>query len=928
MSHVTEFRVLGPIEAVRDGTPVLLGGRRQRALLALLLLDPGRPVANDRLVDELWQGRPPAGAATTLRAYASKLRSVLGADASLARSGNGYVLDIEPARVDSHRFEQLAEDGRTALARGATGRAAEQLRAAVALWRGRPFDGVGEDGALRVEADRLEQLRLLALEDRIEADLALGLSDALADELEALVREHPYRERLWRQLMLALYRADRQADALAAYRRARSLLDEELGLEPSEELQRLEHAILRHEVPPARPPEERHNLPAATTSFIGRESELAEVGRLLAQTRMLTLTGVGGVGKTRLALAAAGRALPDFAEVAFVDLSALTEPELMSRHVASVLDVSEADEPLHELLAVRLREVELLLVLDNCEHVRDACADLAGALLAACPRLRVLATSREVLGVPGETDYSVPPLGLPGADAGEDELRSAEAVRLLLARARSARPQLEEDASALASAARIARDLDGLPLALELAAARAKVLSLDDIAARLGDRFRFLVSWRRLTAARHRTLEAAMDWSYELLADDERALLAHLSVFAGGFTLPAVAAVCLADDDARALELVDRLVNASLVIADAPAGGTRYRLLETVRQYAAERLDENGADADEARRAHACFFAGIVEAPEARSAFADAIDTIDREQENFRAAIDTAAIQGDAHLELRLVGGLWSYWSNRGQVREGRARIDAALDRRQAVRGDVLARALNGGAALAFTQGDYDRARLLATEALAEASAGAAETELLLAHNLVGLAAMRLGAHAEARRHLEARVALATELGREPDARAATMNLGVLALEAGELDAAVPLFEEVLAYDRLHSPGGGFAALNLAQARYRLGDFPGAGACFEEARVSFVAAGFRAHIGHALQGLAAVAARAGDPEETARLLGRANALVADIGLTTDDFDQSLVAEAEEYARGALGDERFSTAFDDGLQAQAAVLRPV
>ncbi len=591
-----EFRVLGPIEVDRDGVAVALGGPRQHVLLALLLVAAPQPVPIDRLADELWHGEPPDGASTTLRAYVSKLRTVLGDGAAIRSSAGGYALDADGHHVDAARFERLAREGHEALERGATRAAATRLRQALDLWRGPPFAGVGEDGALLVEAQRLDDLRLSAFEDRIEADLALGQDAELVDELERLVRDNPYRERLWRHLMLALYRAERQTDALAAYRRARSLLADELGLEPGEELQRLEQSILRHEVPAARPPEERHNLPAQVSSFVGRETELADIARLLGTSRLLTLTGVGGVGKTRLALEAAGRALDDSPDGVFlVDLSALTEPALVVRQVATALGVREqADAPLAEQLVARLRDADLLIVLDNCEHVREACAELCGRLLESCPRLRVLGTSRDTLGVPGEVDYPVPPLPVPSTEADLDELRASDAVRLFLARAGEAQPRRAEVPGAVPMAARICRDLDGLPLAIELAAARAKAFSFEEIASRLDDRFQFLISWRRLAPARHRTLRAAMDWSYELLSDEERTLLDRLSVFVGGFTLADVADVCLDGLDAGADDLVGRLVDASLVVPEERDVGTRYRLLETVRQYAGELLETRG----------------------------------------------------------------------------------------------------------------------------------------------------------------------------------------------------------------------------------------------------------------------------------------------------------------------------------------------
>lgn len=461
------------------------------------------------------------------------------------------------------------------------------------LWRGQPFAGIAEDGAFLAEATRLQELRLHALEARFEADIELDRSPEIIDELEVLLAEHPFRERLWRQLMLALYRTGRQADALAAYHRARSALDEQLGIEPGAELRELEAAILRQEVPDA---EERRQpgrgLPVSLTSFVGRTRELDDVRTLLQRARLVTLVGVGGVGKTRLALEAARRALEGAVDaVAFVDLAALSDAALVPAHVAAAVGVREVpgQEPT-AAVAERVHATDFLLVLDNCEHVRAAVASLAHTLLEASADLRILATSREVLDVAGEAPYPVAPLALPDASDDPGAVRESEAVRLLLDRATLTRHDLRVDDAAWATAARICRELDGLPLAIELAAARAKALSLDEIAEKLRDRFQFLVSWRRLSAARHRTLREAMDWSYELLAPDEQRLLARLSVFPAGATLASIAAVCLASDEDEAGRLIERLADASLVVPLDDPLGTRYRLLETVRQYAAERL--------------------------------------------------------------------------------------------------------------------------------------------------------------------------------------------------------------------------------------------------------------------------------------------------------------------------------------------------
>lgn len=921
-----EFRVLGPIEVVRDGSPVALGGPRQRVLLALLLVDAPRPVPIDRLADELWHGEPPDGASTTLRAYVSKLRTVLGADAAITSSAAGYALGVEGDTVDAARFERLAREGHEALQRGAARSAASRLHKAIGLWRGHPFAGVSDEGALRMEAKRLEDLRLLAFEDRIEADLALGQDAELVDELEGLVHEYPYRERLWHQLMLALYRAERQTDALAAYRRARGLLDEELGLEPGEELQRLEQSILRHEVPAARPPEERHNLPAPVSSFIGRETELADIDRLLTTGRLLTLSGVGGVGKTRLAIEAARRALGEWPDGVFlVDLSALTEPTLVARQVVSALGIQEQpDGQLAEQLLARLRDADLLIVLDNCEHLRQACAELCGRLLGSCPRLRVLATSRETLGVPGEVDYPVPPLPVPSPEADLDELRASEAVRLFLARASEVHPQRSEVLEAVSTVARICRDLDGLPLAIELAAARAKAFSLEEIASRLDDRFQFLVSWRRLSPARHRTLRAAMDWSYELLSDDERTLLDRMAVFAGGCTLAAAAAVCLDGLDAGAVDLVGRLVEASLIVPEERDGETRYRLLETLRQYAAEQLESHGETAA-VRRRHAVHFLTVAESAQIRGAGQRrGLRQLDADVDNMRAAAEFAIASGDVDTEIRLAAALWPYWHVRGHLVEGRDRLEATIAREAAAASGAYTRAVFGAGILAWSVGDYPRARVLAKELLTSASATDSRSDEHAAYKLLSHVALRERDFAGAERYSKRTLALARKLESDPDVSTAQLNLAVVYLDWGKTEAAIPMLEDVLAYNRRNgiAEGAGFALLNLGEADYHLGEYGRARARFEDARTAFASVGFKAHVGHALTGLAGVEASSGHHEEAARLLGRADAVLAEVGASKDDFDPTLAAKVKMEARARLGEDGFLAAYEEGRRAES------
>jgi predicted ATPase len=667
---------------LRDGAQIDIGGARAETLLALLALRAGSAVSADSLIDELWAGEPPEGASTTLRSYVSRLRNALGHSVPIERVSAGYVLHAAQDSVDSHRFEALIRDGVALLDRRRPRRAADVLRAALALWRGAPFAGLHGDGAFLPERVRLEELRLHALEARFEAELQLGRAAEIVDELESLVAEHPFREGLWRQLMLALYRAGRQADALAAYHRARVALDEQLGIEPGEGLRALEVAILRQEVPIAGP---RHqvdasSLPVPLTSFIGRARELDEILSVLQRARLVTLVGVGGVGKTRLAMEVARRALDDIADgIAFVDLAALSDPALLPAHVAASLGVREPPGP--ELAAAVVEHVastDFLLVLDNCEHLRAATASFARTLLESSAELRILATSREILDVAGEAPYPVAPLALPASPDDREGVRESDAVRLLLDRASMTRYDLRIDDAAYDTAARICRELDGLPLAIELAAARTKALSLDEIAERLRDRFRFLVSWRRLSAARHRTLREAMDWSYELLAPDEQRLLSRMSVFPAGATLASVAAVCQDGDEEEASRLIERLADASLIVPLASDHGTRYRLLETVRQYAAERLSEQ--EAAEMRGRHAQRIRTIAEstnlALEGTGSAMD-FDLARTEMPSIRAAIQWAA-EVDPSLGLEIACPLERYWVT-NHAREGVAVFTSLL---------------------------------------------------------------------------------------------------------------------------------------------------------------------------------------------------------------------------------------------------------
>lgn len=747
----------------------------QRALLGLLLLEPGRTVPSDRLIDELWHGDPPARAEATLRSYVSRLRS---AGVAVDGGRGGYAVDAQADDIDACVFERLARDGREALARGAAGLAQERLRAALALWRGDALSGVADDGALAAEALRLEELRLACLADRIDADLELGRHRDVVPELQALVAAEPLRERLRRQLILALYRDGRQSDALAAYQDARRVLDETLGLEPSVELKNLERAILRHEVHAVAPAPVTHNLPEPATSFVGRDRQLVEVTELLRAHRLVTLTGVGGSGKTRLALETARRQVDAWtAGVWLVDLTALADPVLVPGAVAAAVAQTDADA-----LVDRVRTKELLVVLDNCEHVVDACATLVEELLHAAPNVRVLATSRVPLRVEAEVEYALEPLA------------QEAAVQLFRDRAAAVRRNLaDEDAIS-----EICAELDGLPLAIELAAARAKALSLAEIAARLDDRLRFLRAWRRVADPRHQTLERTMDWSYDLLEPDEQRLLRRLAAFAGGMTLDAIADVCADGDADTALELVARLVDASLVRVE-PGRPTRYVLLETVRQYAAAKF-VGDPDEQDVRRAHAEHFLRVAESAnlsiDALGRGPQRPEIVLREQHNIRAALDWLA-ETDPETGLRLMVLIENFWVTQA-LSEGIRRYEHLLSRARHVDVHLLASATRDYAALhdVLQRADealalYERSRGLFAEA--GDPIGVANLDFRL-----GICAGLVGDFDRARHLWEQCLATFTQLDDQIGRIQALGNLGGYELDFGDFARGRAMVEEAL----------------------------------------------------------------------------------------------------------------------------------
>ena len=670
-----QFRLLGPLQMVVDGETRSLSSPGEKAVLALLLLAAGRVLTREMLVDALWGDDPPANPANALQGRISRLRHALegiGVPGTLvAAQGPGYVAAVDRDQVDAHRFAGLVQQAR---ASAGNPKAASRLYTeALDLWRGPALADFATEPWAAGEAARLEELRLAATEERIDLHLNSGRHADLVDELETLATAHPLRERLHAQLMLALYRSGRQADALAAFRRLQRTLDHELGLDPSEELRDLEQGILRQDprlrAPARELPATLTNLPVRVTSFVGREGERAQLSALLAEHRLVSLTGPGGAGKTSLAVQVATDTADRFPDgVWLVRLAGVVDPATVTEVVAESIGAQRPVGAVLESLVGYLRDRSALVVLDNCEHLAQACAELAERLITSGPHLRLLGTSREPLRVPGEVQVAVPPLAVPPPHVDLDSVRDYSAVRLFLDRATAVNPALRVDPDAAEDIGRICRQLDGLPLALELAAARAATLPLAELAARLDHRFRLLTGGARTAEARQKTLRATVDWSHQLLTDPEKILFRRLSVFRGGWTIEAAEAVtsdqALLSDDV--LDLLGELVNRSLVYADTGEATGRFRMLETLREYAAERADDAG-ESDWLAANHAHHYAAFAETGQLglRGAGQNRwLQSLRHERSNIDAALlwCRSHVDTDPDLGLRLVAAMGWFW--------------------------------------------------------------------------------------------------------------------------------------------------------------------------------------------------------------------------------------------------------------------------
>ena len=694
-----QIGILGSFEVrADDGSYADVPGARLRALLVALALEPGHIVPKATLIDWIWGEHPPADAANALQRLVSRLRKALP-DGAVEGQTDGYRLRTEPDAVDAVRFERLLARAR----HEEDPRRLRLLREALALWRGPALQDVGlqESPAFDAAVARLERLRLAAIEDRFEAELSVGNGAELVAELTDLVAAHPVRERLAAALMRALVAAGRDTEALLAYQRTREALADALGVDPSPELSALHVALLRGELG-QREKTRKTNLRAELTSFVGKDADVAAVRELIAEHRLTTIIGPGGAGKTRLAAETARTLLGDGDlqdGTWLVELAPIRAEDDVAQAALAALGLRDAllggapnAEPTERLIAA-IRDRAALLVLDNCEHVIDSAAAFAHRVLGECQRLRILATSREPLGITGEALWPVEPLALPPSDASPAEIESAPAVRLLRDRAGAIRRDFTADARTLSTMARVCRALDGMPLAIELAAARLRTMSIDQLASRLDDRFSLLTSGSRTALPRHRTLRAVVDWSWELLSDAERMVLRRLSVFSGGASLEAAENVCVneAVKPAQVLELLTALVEKSLLVAGSNSNGNpnssgadapRYRMLGTIKEYAGQQLAAAG-ESDLARQAHLAYFIELTETAEPNLRRAEQLGwlaTLSAEHDNIGTAMRGALAAGEAQPAMRLAAGSGWYWWLAGHKTEGLELLTAAAD--------------------------------------------------------------------------------------------------------------------------------------------------------------------------------------------------------------------------------------------------------
>jgi len=910
--------------------------RKAASLIKLLALAPHHRLHREQMMDLLWPELDAEAAANNLHRTLHVARHALEPQAPAADSGylrlRGEQLELcpeVPLWVDVNAFEEAAATARHAREPGT-------YRAALDLYAGEFLPG---DRYAAWAQDRREGLRQTYLSLLSEMAVLHEEREDYGPAIEALrkvVAEEPAHEGAHAGLMRLYALAGRRDEALGQYERLREGLSRE-AREPNAASRRLHGEVLADRFPPTHPPRERptenangerrHNLPAARTSFVGREPELVEVKRALAMTRLLTLTGAGGSGKTRLALEVAkslAGAYPDGAWL--VELAGLSHPALVPGEVAEALEVREQPgRPLTVTLADSLRTKDLLLVVDNCEHLTDACAYLVDTLLKGCPRLRILATSREALGVAGEVNWRVHPLSFPDPRRSPtvDELSSYESTRLFLERARHRNPAFALSARNAWAVAQVCERLGGIPLAIELAAARVGTLSAEQICGRLEDSLKLLTMGNRTAPPRQQTLRGALDWSYELLSEPERKLFGRLSVFVGGWTLEAAEALEAGEsiEEGDVLDLLSQLADKSMVVVEAAEdGGLRYGMLEPVRQYGQEKLEES-AEADAVRRWHASWYLELAKGAEPwlRGARQKTwLERLEREHDNLRAALSWALERGEAELGLWFGGALGEFWYMSGYLSEGRRWLEAALAN-SGETAPARTKALARAGWIAWEQGDYERSMALSEASLALSRELRDEAGAATALSNLGWAAL-LGNELERASTLsEEAVTLGRALGDTGGVARALLILGLVAVVRCDHERALALHEESLALAR--KAGDGFAlAVSMAMGAFASlgrGDNQRARALCEEGlafsqqpRVMNVTA-FQLHAS------AALASSQGRPARSARLWGASESLREITGAILSPAELHVYGSYIDAARAGLDEAAWEEAWAEG-----------
>lgn len=914
---VLRLRVLGPTEVLGDDGPAKIGAGQPRTVLAALALSAGTTCTTDALIDAVWGESPPASASKLLQVYVSRLRKLLPAGIGIETRPTGYHRKVDPSAVDAVRFEREVGDGRAALEAGNPALAAAVLARALALWRGPAYADVRYAPFAEAEIERLERLRDFCVELRTDAQLDLGHHADVLAELRGRLIEDPANETLAARAILAAYRTSGAAEALEIFGRTEAALASELDTEPSPELIALRERVVRRdpslELPPDAAGSSSHPLPEAPNRLVGRQRELAELRTLVGDpgVRLVSLTGAGGSGKTRLALEVARELGPTFANgSALVEMASLTDPSLVPATIAVALGVDPGADPMASLLrAVAGRE--LLLVLDTLEHLREATPELV-RLLAGAPRLVILATTRVVLHASGEHVFPVHPL------AEED------AVELFGERARAQDPAFSRAAETDALAATICRRLDGIPLAIELAAPRVRALGLKGLDERLASRLTVLTGGPRDLPARQQTLQDTIAWSVRLLEPAHVDAFAALAVFAGGCSMEAARRVADADDEAM-ITLVDH----SLVQAYDHAGERRFRMLDTVREFASERQGERR---DAINSALVSWMADLVAGLSIGfrgPPRAEALDRLEVEVDNLRTALLLARDDPEPDRELAIAGGIGLFWRARGHLAEGRAVYEGIVERRGLVPTTYGIRVARRAATLAWSTGDLDRAAALAEAALDAANRIDDAEGQSHGHNLLGALAALRGDLEAAVPHLQEAIERSQADTDLESAYTSRLNLGVVYRDMGRLDEAREHFQAVLEYraGEGQSLGFGMAQLNLGELEYQAVDLSASEAHFGAAASAFEAFGDRVRFANALQGLAAVEARTGRAESAARRLGQAATMIQDVGWSVgwSGDGPNLVAEAAAAAREALGDETFDRLSAEGAAQEGPTL---